>query len=269
MTKIRFLLPAARRATAIVVAAALAGALTATTVTTTATADPSAPYSAETITFQEGLVADEAEVSTQYATAYGVEFGTGSALGFPGAALDGIDDRSPLLLTNGYQGKFTSPVLASSARSIGAEPLGGEFPPPPAFMLHLDYARANLSFLVQAFAPGSSLNGGAEVIAYRADGTEVDQTTIDEPALGAWSTVTLSTTDPQGIQYLRVASLGFSGRRPDRQPAVAGCPGHRHAVVAPGDDRSLREHRGGGHGYRAGRDRAPKRVLGSDHGRGQ
>jgi hypothetical protein len=208
MTKIGFLLPAARRATAIVVAAALAGALTATTVTTTATADPNAPYNAETITFQEGLVADNAEVSTQYATAYGVEFGTGSALGFPGAALDGIDDRSPLLLTNGYQGRFTSPVLASSARSVGAEPLGGEFPPPPAFMLHLDYARANLSFLVQAFAPGSSLNGGAEVIAYRADGTEVDQTTIDELALGAWSTVTLSTTDPQGIQCVRVASLG-------------------------------------------------------------
>ncbi len=40
---------------------------------------------AEEITFQEGLVPDEGAIADQYQATYGVEFGSSSSLGFPGA----------------------------------------------------------------------------------------------------------------------------------------------------------------------------------------
>lgn len=171
-------------------------------------ADTAPPYDAETITFQEGLVADNAPITTQYAAGYGVEFGTAAALGYPGASLQGVDDKQPVLLTDGYTAPSTNNVEKLEARSAGCGPLGGEFPPPPDFMVHLDDARASLSLELQVFAPGSSINGGAQIVAYGQDGTQLDEVTVSEASAGSWQRVDLASTDPGGIRYVRVASQG-------------------------------------------------------------
>ncbi len=195
----------ARAASCLLSAAAVIAALC----PAVASADTAAPYAAETITFQENLVAVGATVTSQYAADFGVEFGTASSLGFPGTALAGVDDIQPTLLQNGYTAPGSSPVVALAARSLGSGPLSGrEFPPPPDFLVHLDYPRASLSFELRAYAPGSSINGGAEAVAYGADGTQLDEVQIDVDDVGSWTTVDLATPAAEGIQYVRVASLG-------------------------------------------------------------
>ena len=109
---------------------------------------------AEEITFQEGLVPDSGAITDQYQPTYGVEFGSSGSLGFPGSA---PNDREcgPGLLTDGYTVRGTSATAVLLARSAGESGCAqGEFyDPAQGFMLHMDDARASLSFMLLASVP--------------------------------------------------------------------------------------------------------------------
>ncbi len=75
-------------------------------------------------------------------------------------------------------------------------------------MFHLDDARASLSFMLLASVPQAnhtpSADVSAEVIAYGGGGTVLDDVKIASAEATSWSTVNLSTNDPDGIQFVEV-----------------------------------------------------------------
>ena len=164
---------------------------------------------AEEITFQEGLVPDNGAITDQYQATYGVEFGSSSSLGFPGTA---PNDREcgPSLLTDGYTAPGATAVAVLLARSAGESGCAqGEFyDPAQGFMFHMDNARASLSFMLLASAsPGDhtpSSDISAEVVAYGSGGTVLDDVDLTSADATRWSTVSLSTNDPGGIQFVEV-----------------------------------------------------------------
>ena len=164
---------------------------------------------AEEITFQEGLVPDNGAIADQYQATSGVELGSSGSLGFPGTA---PNDREcgPNLLTDGYTAPGASAVAVLLARSAGESGCAqGEFyDPAQGFMLHLDNTRASVSFMLLASAPPGdhtpSSDVSAEVIAYSAGGTVLDDVKLTSAQASTWSTVTLSTTGSGGIQFVAV-----------------------------------------------------------------
>jgi hypothetical protein len=174
-----------------------------------ARADTSA---SEEITFQEGLVADNGALNNQYEAGYGVEFDTptpsGDSLGFPGSLP--MTECGAQLLTDGFYKPGSPPVVILASRSGGDEGCksSSEFYGPDQGMLfHIDDARASLSLQMHAFPQQSnqlSAIVGAVAVAYRADGTVLDEVRLGAPEAKEWTTVNLSTADPNGIQFVAV-----------------------------------------------------------------
>ncbi|HTW09533.1 MAG TPA: hypothetical protein VME46_18645 [Acidimicrobiales bacterium] len=163
---------------------------------------------AEEITFQEGLVPDNGAITDQYQAAYGVEFGTSGSLGFPGTVPD--RECAPALVTDGYTApgaSATGVLLARSAGESGCRQ--GEFyDTAQGFMFHMDDARASVSFLLLASVPPGDhtprSDVSAEVVAYGGGGSVLDDVTLSSAEATTWSTVALSTNDPNGIQFVEV-----------------------------------------------------------------
>jgi hypothetical protein len=189
-------------------AVSLAGAIS-LSCATLARADTSA---SEEITFQEGLVADDGALNNQYEAGYGVEFDTptpgGDSLGFPGSLP--MTECGAQLLTDGFYKPGSPPVVILASRSGGDEGCksSSEFYGPDQGMLfHIDDARASLSLQMHAFPQQSnqlSAIVGAVAVAYRADGTVLDEVRLDAAEAREWTTVSLSTADPNGIQFVAV-----------------------------------------------------------------
>jgi hypothetical protein len=164
---------------------------------------------AEDITFQEGLVSDNGAISDQYQATYGVEFGNSASLGFPGTAPND-QECGPNLLTDGYTvpgASATAVLLARSAGETGCAQ-GEIYNPAQGFMFHMDQARASVSFMLLASAPPGDhtprSDVSAEVIAYGGGGTVLDDVKLNSAEATTWSTVSLSTNDPGGIQFVGV-----------------------------------------------------------------
>jgi hypothetical protein len=166
----------------------------------------------EEITFQEGVAADGAALNSQYEAADGVEFDTptaeGSSLGFPGTLP--MTECGATLLTDGYYKTGASPIVILASRSGGDEGCKSSsefFGPNQGFLFHMDDARASLALQMRAFPQQSnqlSAISGAVAIAYRADGTVLDEVRLDAAEAREWTTVHLSTADPEGIQFVAI-----------------------------------------------------------------
>jgi hypothetical protein len=166
----------------------------------------------EEITFQENLVSDNGALTNQYEAGYGVEFDTptpsGDSLGFPGNLP--MTECGTTLLTNGFYKPGSPPVVILASRSGGDEGCKSSsefFGPDQGMLFHIDDARASLSLLMHAFpqqANQLSAITGATAVAYRADGTVLDEVKLDAAEATQWTSVNLSTADPDGIQFVAV-----------------------------------------------------------------
>jgi hypothetical protein len=166
----------------------------------------------EEVTFQEGLAADNAALTNQYEAADGIQFDTptptGDSLGFHGTLP--MNECGAQLLTNGFYKPGSPPVVILASRSGGDEGCRDSsefFGPRQGMLFHLDDARGSLSFQMRAFtAQANQLSAitGAIAVAYRSDGTVLDEERLDASEAREWSTVTLSSADPAGIQFIAV-----------------------------------------------------------------
>jgi|GEM_PF-4184377 len=166
----------------------------------------------EEVTFQEGLAADNAPLTDQYEAADGIEFDTatpsGDSLGFQGTLP--MTECGAKLLTNGFYKPASPPVVILASRSGGDEGCRDSsefFGPRQGLLFHLDDARGSLSFQMKAFPAQEnqfSAITGAVAVAYRSDGTILDEVQLGASEAHGWSTVTLSSADPAGIQFVAV-----------------------------------------------------------------
>jgi hypothetical protein len=177
--------------------------------TAAASADTSG---SEEITFQENLASDNSALTDQYEAGYGVEFDTptpsGDSLGFPGNLP--MTECGATLLTNGFYKPGSPPIVILASRSGGDEGCKSSsefFGPDQGLLFHVDDARASLSLLMRAFPQQSnqlSAITGATAVAYRADGTVLDEVKLDAAEATQWTSVNLSTADPDGIQFVAI-----------------------------------------------------------------
>jgi hypothetical protein len=161
------------------------------------------PSGSEEITFQEGLVEDNGALTNQYEAGYGVEFDTptpgGDSLGFP-ATLP-MTECGAALLTNGFYKPGSPPVVILASRSGGDEGCRSSsefYGPDQGLLFHIDDARASLSMLVHTFPQQTNQRSAIT------GATVLDEVKLDAAEAAQWTNVELSTTDPDGIQFVAV-----------------------------------------------------------------